>query len=164
MKESFWILENVILIDEDKIKNIETMKIFSMLSTDLIKLLSKAPGKQDIYLLYKVYQIQKNDDVTIKSYELELHKLLANCYSFILFALIAATICLPINRYKTKTSIAIKVISSSVFLRFTNGMLESLAHGGTIPVQFACWAVMLILTCITVAMLIWKEVWTKKYW
>lgn len=154
---SFWILKDVTLINKDKIQNIDTLKIFGMVSTSLIKLLSKAPQKQDIYYLYKVYKIQKKDNVTLRSYELELHKLLANCYSFILFALIAAIICLPINHYKTKTNIMIKVIFTSIFLRLTNNMLESLSHGGAIPVQLACWAVLLILSCISIAILIWKE-------
>jgi lipopolysaccharide export LptBFGC system permease protein LptF len=157
MEKAVWTLKNVTAVDGDKIKNIDSMKIFNSVSLDLIKLLSKSPQKHDIYYLYKIYKIQKKDHVALRLYELELHKLLANCFSFFLFALIAAVICFPINRYKTKTNIVIKVISTAVFLRFTNNMFESLAYGEVIPIQFACWAVILILTCISIAILIWRE-------
>lgn len=156
VKEASLILKNVTLINGDGMKNVDTIEIF-IVSSDLIKLLSKSPKKQDIYYLYKVYRIQKKDSVTLKSYELELHRLLSNCYNFILFALAAAIICFPVNRYKTKTNIAIKVISISIFLKFTNNMLESLAYSGAVPVQFACWSILLTLTCILIAILIWKE-------
>ncbi|MDR0753518.1 MAG: LptF/LptG family permease, partial [Holosporaceae bacterium] len=109
LEEDSWTLKNVTLVDQDDIKNIDTLKTFSMVSMDLIKLLAKSSAKQDIYGLYRIYKIREKDRTALKSYELELHKLLANCYSFILFALIAATICFPVIRYKTKTTITIKV-------------------------------------------------------
>ncbi|MDR2781111.1 MAG: LptF/LptG family permease [Holosporaceae bacterium] len=158
IENSVWSLKNVITIENDQIKSIDAMKIPGVVSIDLIDLLSKSPGKQDIYDLYKIYKIQSKDHVVLKAYELELHKLLANCFNFLLFALIAALICFPINRYKTKTNIAIKIISTSIFLRFANSTFESLACGGVIPVQLACWAVLLMLTCFSIAVLIWREV------
>ncbi|MDR2158067.1 MAG: LptF/LptG family permease [Holosporaceae bacterium] len=158
IEKSVWNLENVTTVNDDKITHVDAMKFFSGVSLNLIKLISKSPRNHDVYYLYKIYKIQKKNQVTLRLYELELHKLLANCFSFILFALIAAIICFPINRYKTKTHIAIKVISTAIFLRFSNNMLESLAHGGAIPVQLACWAIMLILACISIAILIWREV------
>jgi lipopolysaccharide export LptBFGC system permease protein LptF len=157
VEEASWILKNATLINGNEMKNINTMETFNMVSSDLIKLLSKSPQKQNIYYLYKVYRIQKKDSVILKSYELELHKLLSTCYSFILFALAAAIICFPVNRYKTKTNITIKVIAISIFLKFINNMLESLAYGEVIPVRFACWSILLILTCISIAVLVWKE-------
>jgi lipopolysaccharide export LptBFGC system permease protein LptF len=125
---------------------------------DLIDLLSKSPRKQNVFDLYKIYKIQDKDHVVLKEYELELHRLLANCFNFFLFALIAALICFPINRYKTKTNIAIKVIFASVFLRFAGNVFESMAYGGAVPTQFACWAIPIMSACISVAVLIWREV------
>jgi lipopolysaccharide export LptBFGC system permease protein LptF len=156
--KNIWILKNVTITSNGEIKNMDEMELVSEISLDLIRLLSQPSYKQNIYYLYKVYRIQRKNGVPLKSYEMELHKLLANCFSFFLFALAAAVICFPINRYKTKTDIAIKVISTAVFLRFANNILESFAHGGIISAQFACWAVPLILTCVLVAILIWKEV------
>jgi lipopolysaccharide export LptBFGC system permease protein LptF len=157
IKKTTWVLKNVTIVDNEQIKNTDTLEISSDISLDLIKLLSKPPEKHDIYRLYKIYKIQKKDKVVLRLYELELHKLLSNCYNFLLFALIAAVICFPINRYKTKTSIAIKVISTAILMRFSNDMFKSLAHGEIIPVQFACWVVLLTLTCVFVAILIWRE-------
>jgi lipopolysaccharide export LptBFGC system permease protein LptF len=153
-----WNLENVMVLTDDKMEYFDTMKISGAVSLNLIKLFSKSPRNHDIYHLYKIYKIKQKNQVTLKLYELELHKLLANCFSFILFALIAAIICFPINRYKTKTNITIKVIGSAIILRFANSMLESIAHGGAIPVQLACWAIILMLTCLFLAILIWREV------
>jgi lipopolysaccharide export LptBFGC system permease protein LptF len=158
IEKNTWILKNVTITNNGKIKNMNEMKFTNEFSLDLIELLSQSSRKQNIYHLYKIYKIQRKNHVPLKLYELELHKLLSNCFSFFLFALVAAVICFPINRYKTKTEIAIKVISTAVFLRFANNILESFAHGGIISVQFACWAVSLILTCVLVAILIWKEV------
>ncbi|MDR1982304.1 MAG: LptF/LptG family permease [Holosporaceae bacterium] len=157
IEKAIWHLKNVTTMDNEKINNSDTMEFPNGISVDLIKLLSKSPEKHDIYHLYKIYKIQKKDEVTLRSYELELHRLLSNCYSFLLFALIAAVICFPINRYKTKTNIAIKVISTAIFLKFANDMFKSLAHGEVIPVQFACWAVMLTATCVFIAILVWRE-------
>jgi lipopolysaccharide export LptBFGC system permease protein LptF len=156
--DDMWTLKNAVIIGKnDKITNIDSLEFSPYISRDLIELLSKNPRKRDIYKLYKVHRIQKKDKVSLRLYEMELHKLLANCFSFFLFALMAATICFPINRYKTKINIAIKVISSAIFVRFFNSALEFISYEGTIPVQFACWALMLILSCISIALLIWRE-------
>ena len=103
-------LKNVSVLKDNRFQNLESIKIFDNISSELIELLSLAPHRHDIYSLYKVYKIQKQDKVNLRLYELTLQKLLANCASFILFALIAAIICFPINRYKSKTNIAMQVI------------------------------------------------------
>jgi lipopolysaccharide export LptBFGC system permease protein LptF len=156
--DKFWELENVTIVADGSIKITGNMKIKSNVSDNLIKMLSLAPRKHDIYGLYKVYQIQNKDGTVLKLYELELHKLLANCASFILFALLAGVLCFPINRYKTKTSIAIEMIVVSILLRFANNSCEALACTSVLPVVFACWAVVLILLCLSISVLIWKEV------
>ena len=150
-------LKNVTILKNNQFQNLETVKIFDNISSELIDLLSLPPHRQDVYSLYKVYKIQNRDKVSLRLYELALQKLLANCATFILFALIAAVICFPINRYKTKTNIAIKVIFSALFLKFANSMLESLAYAGVISVVLSSWAVVLILMCLSVSVLIWKE-------
>jgi lipopolysaccharide export LptBFGC system permease protein LptF len=157
IEKDAWNLENVAIVENDGIRSADAMKIPGVVSLELTKLLSNAPQKQDVYSLYKVYKIRARDRAILRLYELELHKLLANCFSFLLFALIAAVVCFPINRYKTKTGIAIKVISAAAFLKFANGMLESLAYSEAVPAAFALWAVPLMLTCVSVAALIWRE-------
>jgi lipopolysaccharide export LptBFGC system permease protein LptF len=156
-RKDVWHLENVAMVNNDKIKNVDFMEIPCVVSPNLLELISKSSRKQNIYYLYEIYKIQKKDKVTLRLYELELHNLLANCFCFLLFALIAAVICFPINRYKTKTDIAIKALFAAMLLRFANNALESLAYGGAIPPQFACWAVPLILTLVSIAVLIWRE-------
>jgi lipopolysaccharide export LptBFGC system permease protein LptF len=155
---SVWNLKNVTTIVDNQIKNIDEIKIPEIVSMDLIDLVSISPRKQNIFDLYKIYKIQNKDQVILKDYELELHKMLANCFSFFLFALIAALICFPISRYKTKSNIAVKVISTAVFLRFVGSIFESLAYSGVVPVQFACWATLIMLAFISIAVLIWREV------
>ncbi len=153
-----WTLNDVTMIKNGRVNNISNLVIQrDVISQELINLVSYLPQYQSIYDLYKVYSIERNNGVSLKLYELKLHNLLANCMSFILFALIAAIICFPINRYKTKTNIAIKVISVSIILRFCNNMFESLAYTGIVPVWLACWATVLILLCLSIAVLIWKE-------
>jgi lipopolysaccharide export LptBFGC system permease protein LptF len=158
ISDDFWELDNATIVTDDSVKTTGNMKIKSNISDDLIKMLSLAPRKHDIYGLHKVYWIQSRDGTVLKLYELELHKLLANCASFILFALLAGVLCFPINRYKTKTSIAIEMIVISILLRFANNTCEAMACTGVLPVVFACWAVVLILLCLSISVLIWKEV------
>lgn len=150
-------LKDATIFKNNKFQTLKTVKIFDNISSELIDLLSLPPHRQDVYSLYKVYKIQKRDKVHLRLYELALQKLLANCATFILFALIAAVICFPISRYKTKTNIAVKVIFSALFLKFANSMLESLAYAGVISVVLSSWAVVLILICLAVSILIWKE-------
>jgi lipopolysaccharide export LptBFGC system permease protein LptF len=157
IKDNTWLLNGVVVISDDKIKNVDAMEIVGFFSPDLVRLLLKTPRKQNIYHLYKIYEIQRKDRVLLKLYELELHKLLANCMNFIIFALISAVICFPINRYKTRTSIAVQVILISIFVRFVNNILESLIYGDVISIPIACWSMGFILGCISIAILIWKE-------
>jgi lipopolysaccharide export LptBFGC system permease protein LptF len=127
------------------------------ISDSLLLMLSMPPQKHDIYTLYNVYEIQQKSKVALRLYEMELHKLLANAVTFVLFALIASIICFPINRYKTRTNISIKIIISAITMRFFNNIFESFAHNGILSVQLASWAVVLILLCLSMAVLIWKE-------
>ncbi|MBO4405941.1 MAG: LptF/LptG family permease [Alphaproteobacteria bacterium] len=150
-------LKNATLLKDNNFQHSESIKIFDNISSELIELLSLPPHRHNIYSLYKVYKIQKRDKVNLRLYELALQKLLANCATFILFALIAAVICFPINRYKSKTNIAIKVIFSVLFLRFSNSLLESMAYAGVISVVLSSWAVVLILIFLSIAVLVWKE-------
>lgn len=161
IKDDIWTLYDVTIINQNKVNNIqyvEKMMLLNNISYNLIKILAKPPKNHNIYQLYTIYSIQEYDKVLLGSYELELHKLLANCANFILFSLIAAIICFPINRYKTKTNIAIKVISSAIILRFLDNMLESLSYSGVVPVRLASWGAVLILIFISTAILVWREV------
>jgi lipopolysaccharide export system permease protein len=157
VKEGSWILENVALVNGDKTENYDVLRMCSRVSLELMQLLLKSPQKQNIYHLSRIYGIQAKDRVALKFYELEFHKLLANCATFLLFSLLAAVICFPINHYKTKTDVAVKVIATSVLLRFANNILESLARAGLMSMPLACWAVVGSLFCAAVALLIWRE-------
>lgn len=155
-----WELDDVTIVDcnSNKVRNTKNMVLFNRISHDLIKLLTKAPKKHNIYSLCSVYNIQRNDQVSLQLYAFGLHKLLANCMYFVLFALIAAAICFPINRYKTKTSIAVQVIIIAMVLRFVNNMLDSLARTNVLDMTLAAWAVVMTAVFVTVGILVWKEV------
>jgi lipopolysaccharide export LptBFGC system permease protein LptF len=182
IKKSAWNLRNVNIINDGKMENVPELLInfanepaherssphrrnisdcihllSRNISANLIELLSKPPKKHSIYQLYKLYGIQKYSRIELRLYEMELQRLLANCMHFILFALIAAIICFPINRYNTKTGVSIKIIIISITMRFLNNILESLAYGGVVPIYLASWAVVLMAICISIAALIWKE-------
>ena len=122
-----------------------------------INIISVPAKRRSIYSLLKIVRLQEAGDIGLKSYELALHNMLANCFNFILFAIIAAIICFPINRYKSKTNVAIQVIIAIIGLRFMNGFLETFALGNVLPVWLASWGVVFILLCLSVAVLIWKE-------
>lgn len=150
-------LYNVSVFEKDSLTNIANTTITEGISSELISFLSLPAYKQNIYSLGKVYSIQKASNVNLRLYELALHQLLVNCISFIVFALLAAVICFPINRYKTKTDIAIQVIFYAFASRFLNSVLESLAYSGVISVILSSWAVTLVLISLSISVLIWKE-------
>lgn len=157
MKNGLLILKNVVIIENGTLKNLNETTIYNGISNELIQILSKPPQKQNIYQLYAIYNIQNQNNVVLKIYELELHKLIVTCVSFILFSLFAAIICFPINRYKSKTNIALKVISLAIFLRFSNNILESFAYSGVLSIICATWSMTIVLISLSIAILIWKE-------
>ncbi|MDR3180067.1 MAG: LptF/LptG family permease [Holosporaceae bacterium] len=157
IRKNSWELRDVTVVKDGDVSDFDRLTLHNNISLNLLQILSSSPKKQDIYGLYKVYRIQHRDKVLLKAYELELHKLLANCANFILFALIAAVICFPINRYKTKTDVAVKMICIAVMLRFINNIFESMAYTGVLPVIVACWTVVLVLLCLAVSILVWNE-------
>ena len=157
MKDDTLVLKNVSLFQNNKCKNYDVYTVSQNMSSELLKLLSLPAIRQDIYALSKIFQIEKNHNLSLRVYELAFHKLLANFATFILFALLAAVICFPINRYKTKTNIALQMLFISLLLKFSNNLLESFAYTVTMSVTLAAWATTLFLLLIAIAILVWKE-------
>lgn len=155
--ENLLVLKNVSILKGGKAENKDLLTISDKISSELIDLLSLPPHRQSIYSLYKVYKIQNENGVSLRLYELALHRLLVGCVSFVLFALIAAIICFPINRYKSRTNIAIKVIFSALILKFLSELTESLTYTGVISVILSAWCVTLIALLTAISILIWKE-------
>lgn len=155
-----WNLKGVTIVDcnENETSHRDTLTLHNRVSNDLIDLLKKPPKKHDIYSLWSVYRVQEEDKVELHLYEFELHKLLANCLYFMLFALVAATICFPISRYRTKTGVAAQVILISVILRFIDNLTDSLVRTNVIDVVLGAWAVVTIATLVTLSILTWKEI------
>lgn len=152
-----WIFENISTINQGRVQHRLKIKARNFLSKDLIQLLSNIPKKSDIYSLYKIYIVQHKSGTELREYALEFHKLIANCATFILFALIAAMICFPINRYRSKTNITIQVIFYSIFIKFANNICNMLALNGILSVSLASWGIILILSLLSVSVLVWKE-------
>lgn len=154
-------LEDIITITADgnskNFKKTETIQD-NFIFAKLINLLSIPAKKISIYSFKKFIDIKEKEKINLKTYEMQIHKLLANCLTFILFAIIAAIICFPINRYKSKTNVAIKVIIAIIAMRFLNNLLETFAYGNILPVWQASWGVVLILLCLSTAILIWQEI------
>ncbi len=153
-------LEDIVIIEKDgNSKNLPTLKTmrYDRAYTTAINMLSIPAKKRNIYSLLKIITIRDAGKIGLKSYELALHNMLANCCNFILFAIIAAIICFPINRYKSKTNVVIQIITAIIALRFVNGFLETFALSNVLPVWLASWGVVFILLCLSVAVLIWKE-------
>ncbi len=158
INNNYLTLSKASIFYHNEMKFFEKIRLANAISPKLISLLSLPPQRQTIYSLYKIHEIKKTDKVNIRLYELALHKLLANCASFWLFAIFAAVICFPINRYKTKANIAIKVISVALILKFANNIMDSLAYTGITSVVLSAWAATLILMLLAISILIWKEV------
>lgn len=155
--------QNITLKDGVKISNYEVKSfekhVYSnKVSEDLVKIVSVPPKKLSIYELYKVYSVENQNRVSLTRYEIALQQLLVNCFTFIVFAIIAAVICFPINRYNSKTNIVIKTISIAVIMRFLSNIFEAMAQNGILSPFIASWIVVLVVMCISIAILIWREV------
>lgn len=157
MEGGKWILKDVNAVNRGKVRKRKLIRVKNFLSQDLIHLLSAIPKKSDIYSLYKIYMVQNKSQIELREYVFNFHKLLANCFTFILFALIAALICFPINRYRSKTNIAVRVIFYSIFIKFANNICEMFAMNGILSVALASWGIILILSLLSVSVLVWKE-------
>jgi lipopolysaccharide export LptBFGC system permease protein LptF len=157
--EKMWELNDVTIINYENSSTIEKVEkiILCNDSVKVVNMLSKPPEKHSIYQLCKIYGVSGSTIATLRTYELEFHKLLSTCVNFLLFALIAAVVCFPMNRYKTKTNVAIKIIGFSFILRFLNNICNAMANTGALSIIAATWTTTLSLMCLAIAILIWKE-------
>lgn len=151
-------LNNGVEIADGSAKSFKNRRYNNKMNSKLIEIVSISPQKQSIYKLHSVYEIEKQNGVTLTKYEIALQQLLVNCFTFVLFAIIAAVICFPINRYNSKTNIVVKTIAIAVVMRFLNNIFEAMANSGVLSPFIASWIVVLVAMCISVAMLIWREV------
>lgn len=158
--DNTWNLKNITIVDcnTNKTSHEDNLVLYNKVSNALLDLLKKAPKKHDVYSLRNIYKIQKEDKVELHLYVFALHKLFANCLYFVLFALIAATICFPISRYRTRTGIAAEVILIAMFLRFISNLIDSLVKTSIVDVVWGAWAVVVIATLFTLSILTWREI------
>lgn len=152
------ILEDGVKISNNEVKSFKKYVYNNRISEDLIKIVSVPPKKLSIYDLYKVYPIENQNRVSLIRYKIALQQLLVNCFTFVVFAIIAAVICFPINRYNSKTNIVTKTISIAVIMRFLSNIFEAMAQNGILSPFIASWIVVLVVICISIAILIWREV------
>lgn len=151
-------LQNGVKITKDRASSFENLLYDNQIDQRLMRIISSPPQKQSIYNLREVYEVEKANGVSLKKYEIALQKLLVNWFTFILFALIAAVICFPISRYNSKTSIVVKVIVIAIVMRFLSSIFEAMAYTGVLSPFTAAWIVVLFAACISIAVLIWREV------
>lgn len=151
-------LKNGVEIADNHATSFKYWPYDNYINDELIEIVSSPAQKQSIYGLYQVYKVEQESGVSLKTYEIALQKLLVNCFTFVLFALIAAVICFPINRYNSKTSIGVKIIVIAIGIRFLNNIFEAMAYTGVLSPFVAIWIVVLFSLCISIAILIWREV------
>lgn len=153
-----WQLKNISIVNKEVADFCESKIMSFNVSRDLIRVLILPAGGHTIYTLYDVYVVSEDNKVDLRTYKIALHKLLAHCFIFIVFALIAAVLCFPINRYKTKTNIAVKVIFISIIIKFAMHTFEAFASSGVLSVALACWSAPVFAFLLAFSLLIWREV------
>jgi len=152
------IVHNGIEMSNNGLKSFQKQIIENVMNEQLSNIISLPSNKQSIYNLYCVYNVECQKGVLLKKYEIALQRLLANAFTFLLFALIAAVICFPLNRYKSKSDIVIQVIGIAIIMRFMNNVFETMGYGGVLSPFLAEWIVVLFVSLISIAILIWREV------
>lgn len=156
IKNNTVVLKNGVEIVDRNITSFKEKKYSGILGDELLKIVSLSPKKHDVYSLHKVYDVGSKG-VALKEYEIEFQKMLVNCFTFILFALIPVLICLPLNKFRSKTDIVVKVISIAIVLRFVSSVFETMAYTGVLSIAQAIWGPILIVTSISIAVLVWRE-------
>lgn len=152
-----WILKNGYnrVKGESKVFLEHTME--APISHNELNLYSVPPHRCGIYTLLRCIYARKSYVTDLNGYVINLNKLLSTGVVFVLFSIIAALICLPLNRYKTKTFVSSSVACSAIVLHLFNNICESMGGNGALSPLICCWLPTIIALFLSVALLIWKE-------
>ena len=152
-----WKLKNGYELKNEKYNHFEEKIIPGYVVKDELELYSIPAHRCSIYSLIKCVFSQNSYATDIGKYVLNLNKIICNGLVFFLFSMIAAIVCLPLNRYKTKTFVSSTVIGFAVILRLINNICESMGTNGTLSPVLCVWIPMIIAFALSLSLLIWKE-------
>lgn len=153
-----WSLKNGYELKDDKCTYFDEKKITPVVVNEELELYSIPAHRCSIYSLIKCVFSQNSYATDIGKYVLNLNKIICNGLIFFLFSMIAAVVCLPLNRYKTKTFVSSTVIGFAVILRLINNICESMGTNGSLSPVLCVWIPMIIAFALSLSLLIWKEV------
>lgn len=157
IKDNSWKLYNG-YINTQKGSYIFDEKILpSLMTIDDIKRFSVSCTKCSIYNLFSCLFDNGFSVTNLGIYIIQLNKILSNGLMLFIFAMIAALMCLPLSRYRTKTSISSGVIFVSIGSRVIIDLCENVGNTGAISPIFCIWAPVLAILFISSSLLIWKE-------
>lgn len=122
-----------------------------------LEMYSIPPQKCGIYTLLRCLASEKSFVTDLSGYMINLNKVLSTGIVFLLFSIIAAIICLPINRYKTKTYVSSSVVCSAIGLHLFNNICGSMGRSGSLSPIICSWLPTIVALSLSIALLIWKE-------
>lgn len=157
IKNNIWELKDGYEIKKGNPSTFVTKSIPAPITKEDISRFSIPSEKCDIYDLVRYYFEKDLYSVDLSQYIIAFNKLLSSGFMLLIYAMIAASLCLPLNRYKTKTFLATGVISISVISRAILSVFESIGKAGGIPPVICVWAPVIAMFCISLSALIWRE-------
>ncbi len=157
IKESVWELKDGYEIIKEEPRIFSEKNIKPPITIEEIFRFSVPSEKCDVYDLLKYYLEKDLYCVDLDRYIIAFNKLLASGFMLLIFAMIAAALCLPLNRYKTKTFLATCVISIAIISRTILSICESIGKVGVISPVVCVWAPVLAMFCFSLSALIWRE-------
>lgn len=152
-----WVLKNGYVCRSGDCSPFTEISAKPEIKSDELDIYSIPPNRCGVYSLLKCIMANSSYVTDISKYIINLNKIFSNAFVFFLFSMIAAIVCLPLNRYKTKTFVSSTVIGSAVCLRLLSNICESLGANGSISPVLCVWAPMIISFMLSLAALIWKE-------
>lgn len=152
-----WLLKNGYTYDNKSYTYFDEKLIDAPVETAEVELYSVSPQQCDIYALLRCLYSEKSYATDVSNYVLNLNKILSMGVHFFLFSIIAALVCLPLNRYKTKTFVSGSIIGAAILLRLLNNICESMGSSGVLSPSFGIWLPNLLAFFMASALLIWKE-------
>lgn len=152
-----WKLTDGYNYSDNKSEAFKEKTIGKVIGDEELEIYSVPPQRCSIYVLLHCLFSKKSYATDIAKYIINLNKILANGIIFFLFSMIAAIVCLPLNRYKTKTFVSSGVCGSAILLHLFSGICESMGNNGSLSPIVCLWIPMVVAFSLSLALLIWKE-------
>lgn len=151
-----WLLKDG-YVSGDKLELFSEKEIENLISIDDIRKFSVPSDKSGIYEIVDRLFDENFYVVDLDKYVIQLNKILSNGIMLFIFAMISAILCLPLNRYKTKTFMSLGVILTSVGTRLIMNLCENVGNAGIMSPLVCIWTPILVFFLLSLSVLIWKE-------